>query len=175
MRLLRRSRGQRRKRRRRAGRRALQEWGGRRAAVSIRAGHPATIASVAPDWRCRSVSALVMRSQQACAVRHLPACSPFGVVMAVAANAQQALLEIAIGRERLRCDYAVNPPVDHDDHGVGHPGGNVDVLLNDKDRDVASSGEAHECFLDMRDDDGGEALCRLVHDQQAGDSSGARG
>ena len=61
----------------------------------------------------------------------------------------------------------MDPPVDHDGHGIGHLGCNADILLDDEDRDIALRGEPHQRFLDMRDDDRGEALGRFVHDEQA--------
>ena len=62
--------------------------------------------------------------------------------MAVPADAEQALLQVAIGRERRRVDDAVDPTIDHDRDRIGHLGRNADVLLDDEDRDIALLGAA---------------------------------
>ena len=89
------------------------------------------------------------------------------VLVAVAADAEQALLQLAVGRQLARVDQPVDAAVDHDGDGLGNLGGDADVLLDHKHGDLAVLGEAHQDVVDLGDDDGGEALGRLVHHQQA--------
>ena len=89
------------------------------------------------------------------------------VLVAVAADAEQTLLQLAVRRQLARLDQPVDAAVDHDGNGVGNLGGDADVLLDHKHRDLAVLGETHQDVVDLGDDDGGEALGRLVHHQQA--------
>ncbi len=87
--------------------------------------------------------------------------------MAVPADAEKTLLEVAVGRQRSRADHAVDASVDHDRDRVGHLGRDANVLLDHQDRHVALFGEAAQRLLDMGDDDRGEPLRRFVHHQEA--------
>ena len=88
-------------------------------------------------------------------------------LLPVAADAEEPLLQAAVGGELARRHDAVDAAVDHDRDVLGDCGGDADVLLDDEDRDVAFLGEAHEHFLELRDNERGEALGRLVHHEQA--------
>ena len=87
--------------------------------------------------------------------------------MAVPADAEQALLQLAVGGEALRLDHAVDAAVDHDGDVLGDRAGDADVLLDHQHRHLAVLGEAHQHLLDLADDHRREALGRLVHHQQA--------
>ena len=84
----------------------------------------------------------------------------------MAADAEQPLLELAVGGETARVDDAVDPPVDHDRDLVGNRSGDADVLFDDEDRHVAFLTEPDQHFLDPGDDHRREALGRLVHDEK---------
>ena len=84
----------------------------------------------------------------------------------MAADAEEPLLQIAIGREPARLDDAVDPPVDHDGDVVGNGRGDADILLDDENRHVAFLAEADQHLLDLRDNDWRQALGRLVHDEE---------
>ncbi len=90
----------------------------------------------------------------------------FDLLVAMAADAEQALLQVAIGRQPHRLDHPVDAAVDHDGDRVGDLGRHADVLLDDEDGDIALLGQPHQHVLDLRDDDRREAFGRLVHDQE---------
>ena len=73
--------------------------------------------------------------------------------MAVAADAEQALLQVTVGRQPRRLDDAVDPAVDHDRDRVGDLGRDADVLLDDEDGDLAFLAQPHQHVLDLSDDD----------------------
>ena len=83
------------------------------------------------------------------------------------ADAEQALLQAAVGGEFARGHDAVDAAVDHDGHVLGDGGGDADVLLDDEHGDLAFLGEAHEHFFELCDNEWGEALGGLVHHEQA--------
>ena len=86
--------------------------------------------------------------------------------MPVAADAEQALLQVAIGGQLARIDQPVDAAVDDDGDGLGHGGGNADVLLDDEHGDLAVLDETNQDVVDLRHDHGRQALGRLVHQQQ---------
>ena len=83
------------------------------------------------------------------------------------ADAEQALLQLAVGGKPRGVDDAVDAAVDHDGDVLRHRGRDADVLLDDEDGDLALLAEPHQHVLDLGDDDRREALGRLVHDQEA--------
>ena len=87
---------------------------------------------------------------------------------AMAAHPQQRLLQFAITRQARGVHDAVDAAIDHDRHLVGDGGGNADVLLDHQDVDIAFLAQLDEHVGQLRDDDRGQALGRLVHDQQTG-------
>ena len=87
--------------------------------------------------------------------------------MAVAADAEQALLQVAVGGQLARVDQPVDTAVDHDGDGLGNLGGDTDLLLDHQHGDLAILGKPHQDVVDLGDDDRGETLGRLVHHQQA--------
>ena len=85
----------------------------------------------------------------------------------MAANAKEALLQVAVAREFGRVDLAIDTAVDHDGDAIRDRGRDADVLFDDQNVNVAILAEPGQHILDLCDDDGGQALGRLVHDQQA--------
>ena len=63
------------------------------------------------------------------------------IVVAVTPDAEQALLQRAVGGEALRLDHAVDAAVDHDGDVLGHRARDADVLLDDQHRHLAVLGE----------------------------------
>ena len=61
----------------------------------------------------------------------------------------------------------VDSAVHHDRNLVGHCAGNANVLLDDENVHLALGGECQQHLFDLRDDHRGQALGRLVHDEQA--------
>ena len=88
------------------------------------------------------------------------------LLRAVLTDAQEALLQVAIGFEARGLHDPVDPAVDHDRHFFGDRGGDPDILLDDKDADVAFRTEIEQNFLDSLDDHRGQAFGRLIHDEQ---------
>ena len=86
--------------------------------------------------------------------------------LAVLADAEQALLQFAVGREPRRVHDPVDPAVDHDRDVVGHRGRDPDILLDDEHADVALIAEIEQNLFDPFDNDRRQALGRLVHDQE---------
>ena len=82
----------------------------------------------------------------------------------MAANAQEPLLQLAVGREAARLDDAIDPAVDHDGDVFGNGRRNADILLDDEDRHIAFLAKTNEHFLDLRHDHRRQALGGLVHD-----------
>ena len=90
------------------------------------------------------------------------------ILVPVAADAEQALLQLAVGGERGGVDDPVNPPVDHNGDPVGDRRRHADVLLDDEHGDVARLAEPHQHLFHLGDDDRGQALRRLVHNEETG-------
>ena len=86
----------------------------------------------------------------------------------MAANAQKALLEFAVGRKPARLDDPIDPAVDHDGDVFGDRRRHPDVLLDDEDRHVGFLAETQQHLLDLRHDHGRKTLGRLIHDQELG-------
>ena len=82
------------------------------------------------------------------------------------ADAEQPLLQFAVGLEPRRFHDPVDPAVDHDRDFLGDRGGDADVLLDDKDADIGLVAERDQNLLDLLDDERSEPLGRLVHHQQ---------
>ncbi len=82
------------------------------------------------------------------------------------ADAEQPLLQVAVGGQRPGVHDAVDAPVDHDGDAVGHRGRHADILLDDEDGHLAFPSERDQHLLDLADDDGRQPLGGLVHDQQ---------
>ena len=82
----------------------------------------------------------------------------------MAANAQEPLLQLAVGRKPPQLYDAIDPAVHHDGDVFGNDRRNADILLDDEDRHVAFLAKTNEHFLDLRHDHRREALGRLVHD-----------
>ena len=119
-------------------------------------------------WRRRCAPA--RRAARAAARRGGPArAGRLGVDRRVgmAADAEQALLQFAVGRQARALDDAVDAAVDHDGDVARHRGRDADVLLDHEHGDVALLAEPDQHLLDLRDDDGREPFGRLVHDEQA--------
>ena len=87
--------------------------------------------------------------------------------MAVLPDAEQPLLQFAIRLETGRVHDPVDAAVDHDRDFLGHRGRHADILLDDKDADVALFAEPDQNFFDLLDDDRSQALGRFVHDEKA--------
>jgi hypothetical protein len=81
-------------------------------------------------------------------------------------DAEQALLELAIGGKPRRIDDAVDAAVDHDRDIARDCGSDADILLDHEHGHVAVLAEPQQHLLDLCHDDGREPLGRLVHDQQ---------
>ena len=84
----------------------------------------------------------------------------------VNADAEQPLLQLAIGGQPAGVDDAVDAAIDHDGDVLRDRGRHADILLDHQHRDVAFVAEPHQHLLDLGDDDGRETLGRLVHDQE---------
>ncbi len=69
--------------------------------------------------------------------------------MGVAADAEQALLQVAVGREFGGVGFAVDAAVDHDGDAVRDRGRDPDVLLDDQDVDVAVLAKPRQHLLDL--------------------------
>ena len=82
------------------------------------------------------------------------------------ADAEQPLLQIAVGGKPRAVDQAVDAAVDHDGDFARHRRRDADVLLDDEHGDVALLAEPDQHLLDLGDDDRRQALGRLVHHQQ---------
>ncbi len=122
------------------------------------------VRDIDPDRRaCRLRRACGLRRGRA-RRRRLGAVRFGGVGMA--ANAQQALLELAVRREPARLDDAINAPVDHDGDVFGDRRRHPDVLLDDEDRHVGFLSQTQQHLLDLRHDHRRETLGRFVHDQE---------
>ena len=63
-------------------------------------------------------------------------------------DAQEPLLQVAIGFQPCGLHDPVDPAVDHDRDFFGDRGGNADILLDDEDADVAFGAEIEQNFLD---------------------------
>ena len=85
----------------------------------------------------------------------------------MAADAEESLLERAVGRELRRVHDPVDAPVHHDRDVFRHSSGHPDVLLDDQDRDLALLADPDQHVLDLLHDHRREPLGRLVHHQQA--------
>ena len=85
------------------------------------------------------------------------------------ADAEQPLLQFAIGFEPRRFHQPVDPAVDHDRDFFGDRGRDADILLDDEDADIAFLAEIEQNLLDLLDDHRRKAFGRLVHDQQGAD------
>ena len=81
-------------------------------------------------------------------------------------DAQQALLQVAIGGEARGVDDAVDAAVDHDGDVPRHRRRHADILLDHEHRHVAVVAKAHQHLLDLGDDHRRQSLGRLVHDQE---------
>ena len=90
-----------------------------------------------------------------------------GLVMTMPPDAEEPLLQVAIGGERARVHDAVDAAVHHDRDMIGNGGRNADVLLDDEDRDILFVREANEKIANLCDDHRGKPLGRLVHDEKA--------
>ncbi len=88
------------------------------------------------------------------------------LLLGVAADAEQPLLQFAVAGEPRALDDAVDAAVDHDGDLLGHRRRDADVLLDDEHGDVALLAEPDQHLLDLRDDDRRQTLRRLVHDEQ---------
>ena len=90
-----------------------------------------------------------------------------GLGFGMTSDAEQALLQVAVGGQARGIDDAIDAAVDHDGDAVGDRRRHPDILLDDEHRDVALLAQPHQHLLDLCDDDGGESFGRLVHDQEA--------
>ena len=125
--------------------------GGARARRPPRSAPPApaaTSASAKSGWRCRRGSgrvaspAAVRPCGRSGRLERRP--SSGGSALAVLADAEQPLLQFAIGFEPRRLHQPVDPAVDHDRDFLGHRGGDADILLDDKHADIAFLAEAEQ-------------------------------
>ena len=87
-------------------------------------------------------------------------------VVGMAADAEQSLLQIAVGGKPRAVDQPVDAAVDHDGDFARHRRRDADVLLDDEHGDVALLAEPDQHLLDLRDDHRRQPLGRLVHHQQ---------
>ncbi|GCC42075.1 hypothetical protein chiPu_0026433, partial [Chiloscyllium punctatum] len=92
--------------------------------------------------------------------------SGVGLIRAVGADAEQPLLQLAVGGEAGGIDDAVDPAIDHDGDVARYRRRHADVLLDDQDGDVAFIAEAQQHIFDLCNDHRRKPLGRLVHDQQ---------
>ena len=96
------------------------------------------------------------------------ACGRAGrLIMGMASDTQQGLLQIAVAGQDAGIQHPVDPAIDHDGHLFGDLAGDPDVLLDHQDVDIALLAQANQHLLDLGDDDRGQTLGRLVHHQQA--------
>ena len=97
-----------------------------------------------------------------------PACIPGRRAFDVEAapDAEQALLQLDVGREVRGRHRARDPAIDHHRDGVGNAQGDAKVLLDQQDRDVPLRHQRSEHRLELFDDDRREPLRRFIHDQQ---------
>ena len=79
------------------------------------------------------------------------------------ADAQQLLLQLAVGGERARVHDPVDAPIDHDRDLVGDRGRDPDVLLDDEDGEILLVGETDQEIPHLGHDHRREAFGRLVH------------
>ena len=77
-----------------------------------------------------------------------------GLELGVQADAEQALLQLAVGGEARGIDDAVDAAVDHDRDVARDRRGDTDVLLDHEHGHVAVLAEPHQHLLDLGDDDG---------------------
>ncbi|MGY4172898.1 hypothetical protein ACVIM8_006971 [Bradyrhizobium sp. USDA 4529] len=89
-----------------------------------------------------------------------------GLVGAMGADAEQPLLQLAVGCKAGGIDDPVDPAIDHDGDVARHRRRHTDVLLDDQHGDVALIAEPQQHILDLGDDHGRKAFGRLVHDQE---------
>ena len=82
------------------------------------------------------------------------------------ADAQQPLLQLAVGGERARVHDPVDAPIDHDCDMVGDRGRDPDVLLDDKDGEIFLVGETDQEIPHLSHDHRRQAFGRLVHHQK---------
>ena len=130
----------------------------------------ATSASAASGWRDRRAPA---RALSPAALRLPPPVRRLGGLdrlfrLAVLADAEQPLLQFAVGREPRRLHDSVDAAIDHDRDFFRDRGGHADILLDDEDADVSLLADPEQHLLDLLDDDRRKALGRLVHDQEPG-------
>ncbi len=76
------------------------------------------------------------------------------------------VLQLVIGRQRLRWHYAQHAAVHHHRDVAGHSGGDTQILLDEQNRDIALLGQAAQHIDELVDDDRGQSFGRFVHDQQ---------
>ena len=88
------------------------------------------------------------------------------ILVAVPADTEQSLLQLAVASELARRRDAVDAAVDHDRDVVGDRAGDADILLDDEDVHVAVLAQLLEHLLDLGDDDRCKSLRRLVHDKE---------
>ena len=89
-----------------------------------------------------------------------------GLELGVEADAEQALLQLAVRGKARGIDDAVDAAVDHDRDVARDGGGHTDVLLDHEHGHVAVLAKPYQHLLDLGDDDGRKPLGRLVHDQE---------
>ena len=82
------------------------------------------------------------------------------------ADAEQPLLQVAVGGERARVHDAVDASIDHDRDMVGDRGRDPDVLLDDKDGEILLVRETDQEIAHLRHDHRRQTLGRLVHDKK---------
>src|ERR1700727_1029258 len=87
--------------------------------------------------------------------------------MAMPPDAEEPLLQVAVGGERARVHDPVDAAVHHDRDMIRNGGRDTDVLLDDEDRDVPLVREANKKIALLSDNYRGKPLCRLVHDEKA--------
>ena len=89
-----------------------------------------------------------------------------GLVVVAGAHAEQALLQLAVGSQRLRRHLVRDAAVDHHADAVGHVDRHAEVLLDQQHRDLAA-GQLAQRLHHLLDDQRRQALGGLVHHQQA--------
>ena len=82
------------------------------------------------------------------------------------ADAEQPLLQVAIGGERARVHDPVHSPIDHDRDMVRDRGRDPDVLLDHKDGEILLMGETDQEISHLDHDHRRQTLGRLVHDKK---------
>ena len=88
------------------------------------------------------------------------------IVVFLPADAEQALLQLAVGGEHPRLHDPVDAAIDHDGDVIGNSGRHADILLDHEDRHGALARELYQHGLDLLDDHRREPFRRLVHDQE---------